>query len=235
MPPAGRAQWRQDDWRFDERSATGRPANRIAVALLLDGAEAHPVWIVEIHETIVGVDDLTPVQAVCIGRNVRIDEFVHRIGKIHLPSKHVTVIEQHLEVNVRRTARIPTRIDRLKTDGAFTVGNLRTAEEFLADGRNILLVALTLVARINTLCICVPDIDAGAFAGFAGGAVDDPQIDAQRHARPAFGDLGADQSGVKIEGPLDGLRHQETDIAKSTRISKRCRARRAGQCTYGRY
>src|SRR5882757_7361180 len=119
--------------------------NRIAVALLLDGAEAHPVWIVEIHETIVGVDDLTRVQAVCIGRNVRIDEFVHRIGKIHLSGEHVAIIKQHLEVNVRSAARVPARIDRLKANRAYAVCELRSSQEFLPDRRDILLVALALV------------------------------------------------------------------------------------------
>src|SRR5437870_6362165 len=56
----------------------------IAVPLLLDGAEAQPTRIVEIRELIVGIDDRARLQAPAIGGNVRIDEFVQRVGKIHL-------------------------------------------------------------------------------------------------------------------------------------------------------
>ena len=66
---------------------------------------------------------------------------------------------------------------RLETDHAFVVGELRAAEEFLPEGREALLVALALVARIDTLRIGMPDIDAGVLARLAGGAVDDTQID----------------------------------------------------------
>jgi hypothetical protein len=54
-----------------------------------------------------------------------------------LPGEHVAVIEKHLEVNVRGAARIPARIDRFETHRAFVVGELRAAEEFLPDGREI--------------------------------------------------------------------------------------------------
>jgi len=55
--------------------------------------------------------------------------------------------------------------------------NLRSAEELLPDGREVLVVALALVTRIDALRIGMPDVDAGAFAWLAGGAVNDAQID----------------------------------------------------------
>ena len=94
-----------------------------------------------------------------------------------LSFEHVAVIEKHLEVNVRGATHVPARIDRFETDRALAVGELRAAEEFLPDGREILFVALALIARIDTLRIGMPDVDAGALARLAGGAIDDTQID----------------------------------------------------------
>src|SRR3981081_1289023 len=131
----------------------------------------------EIREPIVGIDDRTRGQAAGMGGNVRIDEFVDGVGKIHLSGEHVAVIEKHLEVNVRGAARVPARIDRFETDRALAVGELRAAEELLPDGREVLLVALALVARIDTLRIGMPDVDAGALARLAGGAVDATRTD----------------------------------------------------------
>ncbi len=39
---------------------------------------------------------------------------------------------------------------------------VRAAQEFLSDRREVLLVALALVARVDALGIGMPDIDAGA-------------------------------------------------------------------------
>lgn len=75
----------------------------------------------------------------------------------------------------------------------------------------------------------MPDIDAGALARRAGGAVDDTQIDPQRDARPALGDLRADKSGIEIIRPLDRLRRQETDVAKRAGVGERSCACRADQ------
>src|SRR6202011_5867525 len=129
-----------------------------------------------------------------------------------LPGEHVAVVEQHLEVNMGGAAGVPARIDRLEADRAFAVGELRAAEEFLPDGREVLLVALALVARIDTLRIGMPDVDAGALARLASGAVDDTQIDPQRDARPALGDLRANEPGIEIKRTLDRLRRQETHV-----------------------
>src|SRR5205085_4736155 len=107
-----------------------------------------------------------------------------------------------LEVNVRGAALIPAGIDRFETDRALAVGELRAAQECLPDGREVLLVALILVARIDTLRIGMPNVDAGALARLAGGPVDDAQIDPERDARPALGDLRADEPRVEIERPL---------------------------------
>ena len=62
---------------------------------------------------------------------------------------------------------------------------MRATEEFLSDGREVLLVALAVVARIDALRVGMPEIDAGALARLAGGAVDHTQIDPQRHAESA--------------------------------------------------
>src|SRR6202011_1813433 len=109
----------------------------------------------------------------------------------------------HLDVNMRGAARVPARVDRFEADTTVAVGELRAAEEFLPDGREILLVALALVARIDTLRIGMPDVDASALARLAGGAVNDAQIDPQRDARPALGYLGANEPGIEVIRPLD--------------------------------
>ncbi len=138
-------------------------------------------------------------ETVRIGGNVRIDEFVHRVGKIHLPGEHIAVVEQHLEMHVRGAAGVPARIDRFETDRTFAIGELRAAEKFLSDGRKVLLVALALVARIDALRIGVPEIDAGALARARRST---PSMTRKVHAagerRSALGDLRADEPGVEI-------------------------------------
>src|ERR1700730_15997406 len=115
---------------------------------------------------------------------------------------------------MRGAARLQARVDRFEDAPTLTVGELRAAEEFLPDGREVLLVALALVARIDTLRIGMPDVDAGALARLASGAVDDTQIDPQRDARPALGDLRANEPGIEIIRPSDRLRGQEQKSAQ---------------------
>src|SRR3984893_18779897 len=115
---------------------------------------------------------------------------------------------------MRGAARVPARVDRFEDDPTFAVGELGAADEVLPDGRESLLVALALVARIDTLRIGMPDVDASALARLASGAVDDTQIDPQRDARPAVGDLRADEPGIEIIRPSDRLRGQEQKSAQ---------------------
>lgn len=60
----------------------------------------------------------------------------------------------------------------------------------------------------------MPDVDTGALAGLAGGAVDHAQIDPERDAGAAFRDFRADEFRIQIKRTLDRLRRQEADIAK---------------------
>src|ERR1700731_1891776 len=106
-------------------------------------------------------------------------------------------------MNVRRAAEVPARIDRGETDRALAVGELCAGAESLPDGRNPLLVSRRPVPPQDSLRIGMPDVDAGARARRAGGAIDDTQIDPQRDARPALGDARADKPGIEIIRPLD--------------------------------
>jgi hypothetical protein len=91
----------------------------------------------------------------------------------------------------------------METDRALAVGELRAAQECLSDGRQILIVDLALVVRIESWRIGMPDINASALAQRAGGTVDDTEIDPQRGTplRPsARGQVGdRDNKGPSID------------------------------------
>jgi hypothetical protein len=87
----------------------------------------------------------------------------------------------------------------METNRALAVGELRAAQECLSDGRQILIVDLALVVRIESWRIGVPDINAGALARRAAGTVDDTEIDPQRDAPPALQVGDRDNKGPSID------------------------------------
>jgi hypothetical protein len=57
----------------------------------------------------------------------RIDLAADRIREIELSRDKVPVVEDDLEMNMRRAARVPARVDGVEAHHAIAIGELRSA------------------------------------------------------------------------------------------------------------
>ncbi len=163
-------------------------------------------------------DEVRAVERVALGcacavrRDVCEDVFRQCVGEIHLPGQHRLLVEQHLEMDVRGAAAIPAGENGLERDVAGFTRRLRAAQEFLALGRDPLIVALPVIAGILAGRVAVPDVDTRAGDGLAGGAVRHLDVQLEGDARPAFRDVFAHEVGIEIERAFDHARRHAADV-----------------------
>src|SRR5690606_8021742 len=102
--------------------------------------------------------------------------------------------DQHLEVDVRRTAAVPAGIYGRESDEALRVGDLRAAQERRPDRgryRDAADALLALVAGVKAERVGLPQVEAHAFERRAIPRAPNLHRKLERRAGPAFRHIGA--------------------------------------------
>ena len=155
----------------------------------------------------------------------RVDPCADGIGEIDLPRDKVPVVEDDLEVNMRRAPRVPARVDGVEAYHPVSIGELRSAQECLALGGASFLACIT---GIDAESVAVPDIDADFVERPASAGVDHLERERERRARSSFGDCRAHKLGIEIERTLGGFGRENADFTVRLCRSGRTRLRISG-------
>src|SRR4051794_18615967 len=107
-----------------------------------------------------------------------------------------------LEVDVRRATGVVAGVDRFQGRVPLLVGELDAAQVGLARG------AVRGLIRIEAARVAVPDVDGGRVNRGTPLDVDDPDLERERDAGPALGDVLADPVEGDVERALGPLRRQ---------------------------
>lgn len=114
----------------------------------------------------------------------------------------------NLDMDVSRSARVPARNDGVENHTSMLVRRLYTSQpRRIFDGRTTFLQRIVGAsfgnfspARIFALGACVPDIDHGSDCRLAGSDVDKVDFKGERDTITVFGDRGADERVLDVEG-----------------------------------
>src|SRR6476620_10169437 len=100
-----------------------REARPIGAAVFLDGNERFAAALL-LEDEIVGVEPVTLGPPLAIGRKLRVDALADSIRKIELACDEILVVEDHLEMDMRRAARIPAGINGGEVHSTFSISEL---------------------------------------------------------------------------------------------------------------
>ncbi len=106
------------------------------------------------------------------------------------------ISKMHLEMDVRRSTVIPTRIDGLEFDNAIGIARLDAAQECLTCR------ALLGISGVDSCGIAVPDLSERIGNGKTGAGAHHSQQEAQRNAGLSLSDVAPHLTGVEPIGPL---------------------------------
>jgi hypothetical protein len=165
--------------------------DEVGGVLLLDagkgGASRRP------RDMIVAVDRVagrpTPIR-----RRIEVQKLRQRVGKEYLPGQDVLLVEEDLEVDVRRAAAVPPGIDCVELHDAASVGHLGPAQKRLALIAD--LAAVAAVGRVDAVRVTMPNVDARPLNRRAVRA-DDLKAQNGRYALAILADVAAQKVGVR--------------------------------------
>ena len=188
----------------DEGSAIGP-------ALFLDAHQRIGTTLILEDEVLFVGEHVALRLTLAIGRVAGVDARAEIVGKIKLAGDEALRVEQNLEVDMRRAAWIPARIDRGEARLTTGIGELRAAQEGLPACRDAV-IALAAITGIHAETVGVPEIDADAFDRRAVRGGNHLKRKRKRRAFVPFGDIGAHELGIKIERPLHRLRREDAHL-----------------------